>query len=84
MLFKSIINEKIFVRDENLRRDILSKYTRIFLHIQYMIWCFFIFFGIKYAIQIYNVFVFRKKNNDIKISIFLWKNKIAEIWIIFR
>lgn len=44
------------------------------------------FFDIKYGIQIYiyNKSIFQKKNDDIKISIFLWKNKIAKIWIVFR
>lgn len=50
----------------------------LFLQIQYMIRY---FFDIKYGIQIT---LFQKKNNDIKISVFLWKNKIAKIWIVFR
>jgi len=31
-----------------------------------------------------SITLFQKKNDDIKISIFLWKNKIAKIWIVFR
>lgn len=52
--------------------------TRIFLQIQYMIRCSFIFFStLKMQYKFITLF---QKNNDIKISIFLWTNKIAKIW----